>query len=79
MIKQIYGLLTKREKKRGFWVALSVLARALLDFAGVAALIPILLTVFGDKADPRKALLVCGAALIFVLLKNGLQQALTKN
>ena len=70
MIKQIYGLLTQRERKRGMWVALSVFIRAILDFAGVAALIPILLTVFGDKTDPKKALLVCGAALTFVLLKN---------
>jgi hypothetical protein len=57
MIKQIYGLLTQRERKRGMWVALSVFIRAILDFAGVAALIPILLTVFGDKTDPKKALL----------------------
>ena len=70
MIKQIYGLLTQRERKRGMWVALSVFIRAILDFAGVAALIPILLTVFGDKTDPKKALLVCGVALMFVLLKN---------
>lgn len=70
MLKQIYGLLSKRERKRGVWIAFSVLVRALLDFAGVAALIPILLTVFGEKADLSKALLVCGAALLFVLLKN---------
>ena len=69
-MKQIFGLLTQEEKKRGVWVAFSVLARALLDFAGVAALIPILLTVFGEKADLKQALLVCLAALAFVLLKN---------
>ena len=54
MLKQIYGLLSKRERKRGVWIAFSVLVRALLDFAGVAALIPILLTVFGEKADLSK-------------------------
>jgi len=70
LMKQIFGLLTQEEKKRGIWVAFSVLARALLDFAGVAALIPILLTVFGEKADLKQALLVCLAALAFVLLKN---------
>ena len=69
-LKRIYGLLTKKERKRGLWVALSVLIRALLDFAGVAALIPILLAVFGEKTDTGKALLVCVAALLFVLLKN---------
>jgi len=71
MLKQIYGILTKEERKRGTWVAFSVLIRALLDFAGVAALIPILLAVFGEHTDMRKALLVCGVALLFVLLKNG--------
>lgn len=70
LMKQIFGLFTQEEKKRGVWVAFSVLARALLDFAGVAALIPILLTVFGEKADLKQALLVCLAALAFVLLKN---------
>lgn len=70
MLKQIYGLLTQKERRRGVWVALSVLIRALLDFAGVAALIPILLAVFGEGTDVRYALLVCLAALTFVMLKN---------
>lgn len=70
ILKQIYGLLTPQEQKRGIWVALSVLIRALLDFAGVAALIPVLLTVFGEKTSLDKAMLVCCAALLFVLLKN---------
>ena len=69
-LKAIYGLLTKEERRRGVWVALSVLVRALLDFAGVAALIPILITVFGEQTDVRTSLLVCGLALAFVLLKN---------
>ena len=72
ILKRIYGLLTQEERKRGIWVAFSVLLRALLDFAGIAALIPVLLSVFGEKADVNKALLVCLAALLFVLLKNAL-------
>ena len=69
-LKQIYGLLTQKERRRGIWIALSVLIRALLDFAGIAALIPVLLAIFGDKTEIRKALLVCLAALLFVILKN---------
>ena len=42
MLKQIYGLLSDKDRKRGVWIALSVLLRALLDFAGIAALIPVL-------------------------------------
>ena len=70
VLNRIYNLLTLQERKRGVWVAISVLVRALLDFAGIAALIPILLAVFGEKTDMSKALLVCAAALLFVLLKN---------
>lgn len=70
-LKAIFGLLTADERRRGVWVALSVLVRALLDFMGVAALIPILMTVFGEGTDMRTSLLVCGAVLAFVLVKNG--------
>ena len=70
MLRRIYSLLTQKERKRGIWIALSVLVRALLDFAGIAALIPVLLAIFGEKTDIRSALLVCLAALVFVILKN---------
>ncbi|MDO5490456.1 MAG: ABC transporter ATP-binding protein [Bacteroidaceae bacterium] len=78
MLGRIYGLLTQKERRRGLWVALSVLTRALLDFAGIAALIPILLAVFGEKTDIRKALLVCLCALVFVLLKNAVSIGLAR-
>ena len=78
MLKQIYGLLSDKERKRGVWIAFSVLLRALLDFAGIAALIPVLLSVFGEKVNLNEALLLCLAALVFVLLKNGLSMLLTR-
>ena len=78
MLKQIYALLTQEERNRGIWVAFSVLLRALLDFAGVAALIPVLLAVFEEKTDLKYALLVCAAALGFVILKNAACIALTR-
>lgn len=78
LMKKIFGLLTQEEKRRGIWVAFSVLGRALLDFAGVAALIPILLAVFGERADLKLALTVCCAALAFVLLKNTVSIALMR-
>ena len=78
MLKQIYGLLSDKDRKRGVWIALSVLLRALLDFAGIAALIPVLLSVFGEKVELKKALLLCLAALLFVLLKNGLSIMLAR-
>ena len=69
-LRTIYGLLTHDDRRRGVWLVLSILVRALLDFAGIAALIPILLSVFGEQTDIRKSLAICGAALLFILLKN---------
>ena len=72
MIKKIIQLLSARQRKRGVWVSLAVLVRAMLDFAGVAALIPILLVVVKQNDGRGKMLALCGAVLLFVLLKNGL-------
>ncbi|MEG1564840.1 MAG: ABC transporter ATP-binding protein [Bacteroides sp.] len=72
MLKEIYHLLSRAERRRGGWVALSVLVRAILDFAGVAALLPVLILVMGDKPEVQKSLLLCLAVLAFILIKNGL-------
>ena len=72
MIKEIIQLLPEKQRKRGIWVAFSVLLRAILDFAGVAALIPILLVVMKQNGGRGMMLALCGAVLLFVLLKNAL-------
>ena len=72
MIKEIIQLLPEGQRKRGIWVAFSVLLRAILDFAGVAALIPILLVVAKQDGGRGMMLALCGAVLLFVLLKNAL-------
>ena len=72
MIKEIIQLLPEKQRKRGVWVAFSVLLRAILDFAGVAALIPILLVVAKQDGGRGMMLALCGAVLLFVLLKNAL-------
>ena len=72
MIKEIIQLLPEKQHKRGIWVAFSVLLRAILDFAGVAALIPILLVVAKQDGGRGMMLALCGAVLLFVLLKNAL-------
>ena len=67
MIGHITSLLSPRQRKRGVWVALSVLVRALLDFAGVAALIPILLVLVKRDGGGREMMLaLCGAVLLFL-------------
>lgn len=70
MIKRIVRLLSGGQRKRGIWMALSVLVRALLDFAGVAALIPLLLVVTKQNKGRSALLALCGGILLFVLLKN---------
>lgn len=72
MLKSIIQLLSPQERRRGSRVALSVLLRAILDFAGVAALIPVLVAVLGKQPEQAKSLLLCAAVLVFVLVKNAL-------
>ena len=60
------------------WVALSVLARSILDFFGIAALIPVLIMVLGKDSNPTKALQLCVAVFVFVLLKNALVMRLAR-
>jgi len=78
MIKEIIQLLPERQRKRSIWVAFSVLLRAILDFAGVAALIPILLVVVKQDGGRGRMLTLCGAVLLFVLLKNALVTLLAR-
>ena len=72
MIKKIVQLLPEGQRKHSIWVAFSVLLRAVLDFAGVAALVPILLVVVKQDGGRGRMLALCGAVLLFVLLKNTL-------
>lgn len=78
MIKNIYELLSKRQQKHSIGIVLVVLSRALLDFAGVAALIPVLLAVLRPTDNRKIMLAVCGAVLLFVVFKNGLVMLLAR-
>ncbi|MBQ0047641.1 MAG: ABC transporter ATP-binding protein [Prevotellaceae bacterium] len=78
MLGKIYNLLSKQERRKCIWVALSVLLRALLDFASLAALIPILILVLGDNPNMGKALLMCSAVLVFIIIKYGISLILTR-
>ena len=70
MFKRIYRLLLPQERHDGAKVALSVFVSALLNFAGLAALLPILFSLLGKGVGTREALLYCAAAAAFILLKN---------
>lgn len=72
MIKEVLKLLPAKARRRSGWVALAVLVRAVLDFAGVAALIPLLLAVLKPGSSRGEMLLLCGGVMAFVIVKNGL-------
>ena len=72
MLKEIFRLLPPAERRHSVWVALAVLVRAMLDFAGVAALIPLLLAVLRPGSSRGTMLVLCGAVMLFVVVKNGL-------
>lgn len=78
MIRRIYNLLPRKEQKTTFWVALSVFVRAILDFVGIAALLPVLVIILGDKPQKGLALLLCAAVLVFIVIKNALNLGLTR-
>lgn len=78
MFKQIFNLLPQEERRKCLWVALSVLIKALLDFAGIASLLPVLVIVLGDKPDIPKALIVCAGVFAFIIVKSLLYMALTR-
>ena len=71
MIRRILNLLSKQQKRQSIWIIVSMLARSILDFAGVAALIPVIF-VLADRLgnDRRLVLLLCCGVIVFVLLKN---------
>lgn len=71
MIGRIYNLLSDRQRKRGIWVIFTVLLRTVMDYAGVAALVPVILLLTSRLGDDRRTtLLVCAGVIVFVTLKN---------
>ena len=66
-------MLTAEQRRKSVWVIFTVFLRSALDFAGVAALVPVIF-MLADKVgnDKKLTLLLCGAVVLFVVLKNGL-------
>ena len=70
MYKNVLRLLTKGQRRQAYRVLLAVVVRALLDFAGVAALFPVLLMLLKPGSGRWEMLLLCGGVLLFVVAKN---------
>ena len=80
MLKRIIRLLLPSERRMGVRVICAVFLSALLDFAGLAALLPVLFFLLEGKGggDRNAALLFCVAAVLFILLKNALVAGLSR-
>lgn len=78
MFTHIWNLLKPEYRERGIFVGIAAFCKTLLDFTGVAALIPILIVLFGDKPDKKLALMLCAGVLLFILIKNGIGLFITR-
>lgn len=78
MLKEIYHLLLSSERRMGMRVIMAVFFSALLNFAGLAALIPVLLFLIEEKEEKGEALLFCLLAVGFILFKNVLVMGLSR-
>lgn len=78
MLKEIYHLLLPSERRMGMRVIMAVFFSALLNFAGLAALIPVLLFLIEEKEEKGEALLFCLLAVRFILFKNVLVMGLSR-
>lgn len=70
MLKKIYYLLPASQRKSSLWLIITVFIRVILDFAGVASVIPIILLLMKRGSSRQTMLLLCCAVLVFVILKN---------
>ena len=78
MLKEIYHLLLPSERRMGMREIMAVFFSALLNFAGLAALIPVLLFLIEEKEEKGEALLFCLLAVGFILFKNVLVMGLSR-
>ena len=78
MLKEIYHLLLPSERRMGMRVIMAVFFSALLNFAGLAALIPVLLFLIEEKEEKGEALLFCLLAVGFILFKKVLVMGLSR-
>ena len=69
-LKRIYGLLMPEERKTGGKVAAAVFVTALLDFVGLAALLPVLYYLLEGGENQRAAVYFCLLAVGVILFKS---------
>lgn len=70
ILQRIYRLLQPDERRKGVHVVVTVLCSAILDFMGLAALLPILYYLLEDGSNSHAALSFCILAISVILLKS---------
>ena len=75
MIRRIFNLLEPQERREGVKVAASIFVVALLDFIGLASLLPVLYYLL-EGGENRKAALYFAVLAVIVILTKGLISAI---
>ena len=70
ILGRIYSILHPSERRKGWRVIATVLFSAVLDFMGLAALLPILYYLLDSGSNPQVALQFCILAISVILLKS---------
>ncbi|MDO4735648.1 MAG: ABC transporter ATP-binding protein [Bacteroidia bacterium] len=70
MIKGILQILSEQEKSKGIKVLVASLFSAILDFAGIAALLPLIIKVLNGSGYNRQVLILSFAVLIIIVAKH---------
>lgn len=69
LIRRIYNLLLPQERRRAWWAISTIFLTALLDFAGLASLLPVLYYLLDDGEKGQAALFFCILAIAVILIK----------
>lgn len=78
MTNLILDMLPESARRKSGKVAFAVLLRSILDFAGVAALIPLLMAVLRPGSSRVYMLMLCACVLLFVVFKHVLVAVLAR-
>lgn len=70
IVGRIIGAIPPEGRRRGVWVVAGVVAKALMNFAGVAVLLSVVLLFVGDAGRQRYAVAVAAAGVVLLLVKN---------
>ncbi len=78
LLKRIYSLLLVQERRMLIKMSFTVFLSALLNFVGVAALLPVLYLLLGEGGKNKMALLFCILAFAVVLIKSVVGALITR-